>query len=37
MVYGENVVSEGSIRQGVECSKMREQIFMMKSKVGGHL
>jgi hypothetical protein len=34
MVYGQNVISEGS---GVECTKMVEQMFIMKSEVVSHL
>jgi hypothetical protein len=34
VVYGQNVMSEDS---GVECSKMGERMFTMKSEVVGHL
>jgi hypothetical protein len=34
-VHGQNVTSEETI--GVECSKMGEKMFTMRSKVFGHL
>jgi hypothetical protein len=36
-VYGLNVTSKGTVRQCVECFKMGEQMFTMKSEVVGHL
>jgi hypothetical protein len=37
VVYGQNVISKELKHNGVECSKMCEQMFMMKSKVISHL
>jgi hypothetical protein len=34
-VYGQNIMNEGTVRQSVECSKMDEQMFTMKSEVFG--
>jgi hypothetical protein len=36
-VYGQNVMSEDSVRQCVEGSKMGEQMFTIKSEAVGHL
>jgi hypothetical protein len=36
-VYGQNVMSEGTADNGAECSKMGEQMFLMKSEMVGHL
>jgi hypothetical protein len=36
-VYGQNIMSEGTVRQWCRMFKGGEQIFMMKSKVVGHL
>jgi hypothetical protein len=36
-VYGQNLMSEGIVRQWLQCSKIREQIFTMKSEVVGDL
>jgi hypothetical protein len=37
VVYGQNVMSKGTLRQYVECSTMGEQMFTMKSEVVDHL
>jgi hypothetical protein len=37
VVYGQNVMSEGTVRQCVESSKIGEKMFTIKSKVVGHL
>jgi hypothetical protein len=36
-VHGQNIMSEETVRQCVECTKMGEQMFAMKSEVVGHL
>jgi hypothetical protein len=36
-VYCQNVMSEGTVRQWLECSEMGEQIFTMKSEIVDHL
>jgi hypothetical protein len=36
MFYGQNVMSEGTIRQHVECSKMGKKMFTMASRVVCH-
>jgi hypothetical protein len=37
-VYIQNEISEGTVKKnGVECSKVGEQMYTMKSKVVGYL
>jgi hypothetical protein len=36
-IYSKNVMSEELEGNGVQCSKMSEQMFTMKSEVVGHL
>jgi hypothetical protein len=35
--YGQNVISEGTVRQWCRMFKGGRKMFTMKSKVGGHL
>jgi hypothetical protein len=37
VVYRQNVISEGTVRQWWKCSKMGEHMFMKKSKMASHL
>jgi hypothetical protein len=37
VVYGQNVMNEGTVRQSCRMFKDEQKIFTMKSEVVGHL